>query len=516
MSSSCSAGRLRGTPRGHGSGATAGGATSPPVAIATSGDGHPRSAPRGRAGRGGREARAHPRHHRPPAPSKPKPRPPSATTSPPQAITGTSAGISGRVNPNGHLTTWWFQYGTSTQYGAHTPGLRLASVQRPQSIAVALGQLAPLTTYHYRLVASHCRGCQAGTAYGADGTFTTVGYVNPVPGGGDVADPSVLTDNGPNNYWAFSTGDRFPILHSSDLVHWALIGRALPRKPNWVVPSGDWHPWGPHVVTLHGACPNTPSPTCYVMFYTGLSARFGTNCIAIATATAPWGPYTDQGPLSSGVLDAAGRPIGCGDDAGYGMIDPSVFTDSSTGVHYLYGSEDFACPSSSSSCTRRNSVLQPTISVIPLADDYLSAAGPRTPLLTGDPGTWESVDVSAATVEGPSVLLHNGTYYLLYSGGNWRSTYGMGYATASSPTGPFTKSPRNPILAQTERVFSPGGGDTIVTGPGGGTWLVYHGRTAPSAARSLRVDPFSWQSAVPGPDVPVIGGPTSEPQPNLP
>ena len=252
------------------------------------------------------------------------------------------------------------------------------------------------------------------------------------------------------------------------------------------------------------------------MFYTGLSAQFVTNCVAVATATTPTGPYTDRGPLSNGVLDAAGRPIGCGDDAGYGMIDPSVFTDPGTGSQYLYASEDYGCDQSSTSCTRINSAPRPTISVIPLSTDDLSATGPRTPLLTGDPGTWEAVGVSAATVEGPSMIVHDGTYYLLYSGGSWHTSYGMGYATGAGPTGPFTKSPHNPILAQTGRVFSPGGGDTIVTGPHGGSWLVYHGRTAPTAVRTLRVDAFSWEPAPPGPDVPSIAGPTSTPQPNVP
>src|SRR5664279_2294786 len=140
------------------------------------------------------------------------------------------------------------------------------------------------------------------------------------------------------------------------------------------------------------------------MFYTGLNAQFPTNCVAIATSTTPSGPYTDQGPLSNGVLDSSGRPIGCGDDAGYGMIDPSVFTDPATGTSYLYASEDFGCDQSSSSCTNVNSVLRPTISVIPLSADDLSATGPRTPLPPGDPGAWESVGVAAATVEGPSMM----------------------------------------------------------------------------------------------------------------
>jgi beta-xylosidase len=253
------------------------------------------------------------------------------------------------------------------------------------------------------------------------------------------------------------------------------------------------------------------------MFYTGLSALSQANCVAVATSTAPTGPYVDRGPLSSGSLDASERPIGCGDNTGYGQIDPSVFVDPATGTPYLYISEDFACAPASASCTTANSTLQPTISVIPLAPDYLTATGPRMPLFSGSPGGWEAVNSAVPTVEGPSVTLHAGVYYLLYSGGNWRSNYGMGYATSTSPTGPFTKS-ANPILTQNASVSGPGGADSLVTGPHGERWLVYHGRDSSSGPRELRIDRLAWQAPAPapGPDVPTIAGPTNLPQPSVP
>ena len=114
------------------------------------------------------------------------------------------------------------------------------------------------------------------------------------------------------------------------------------------------------------------------------------------------------------------------------------------------------------------------------------------------------------------MIFHNGVYYLLYSGGDWHSAYGMGYATGMSPTGPFTKSPTNPILTDTKTVLGPGGGDTPVVGPHGGTWMVYHARTSREAPRTLRIDPFSWRSQSSGPDVPVISGPSDTPRFTLP
>jgi beta-xylosidase len=203
--------------------------------------------------------------------------------------------------------------------------------------------------------------------------------------------------------------------------------------------------------------------------------------------------------------------VGCADDTGRGNIDPSPFIDPS-GQAYLYVSTDFAL-------VNGNWTLDPTVSVIPLSSDLVHAAGPRTPLFSGDPGTWEQADIRTPTVEGPSVTLHNGTYYLLYSGGNWRGAYAMGYATATSPTGPFTKSPTNPILSEATNVLSPGGGDQLVTGPHGGLWMAYAARTSSySEPRTLHLDPFTWEpSATPGaPDTPVIHGPTAAPQPNQP
>ena len=123
--------------------------------------------------------------------------------------------------------------------------------------------------------------------------------------------------------------------------------------------------------------------------------------------------------------------------------------------------------------------------------------------------------MSTPKVEGPTMVLHDGTYYLLYSGGNWRRAYGMGYATGPTAAGPFTKSPSNPILAQTPPVLSPGGGDTPVVGPHGGLWLVYHGRAdSYDNPRTLRIDPLFWQDG--SPDAPLLGPPSATPQTTMP
>jgi len=123
----------------------------------------------------------------------------------------------------------------------------------------------------------------------------------------------------------------------------------------------------------------------------------------------------------------------------------------SDGNAYLYVSTDRIIK-------RWSRRLKPTISVIPLTGDLLHAAGPRTALFSGASGTWEAAGAAVPTVEGPAMARHNGTYYLMYSGGGWRGSYGMGYAISSSPVSGFVKQPRR-LLVETSAVLGPGGGD---------------------------------------------------------
>jgi beta-xylosidase len=433
------------------------------------------------------------------------------------AVAQSTATLTGSVDPEGTATSYYFEYGPTDTYGSETEAQRAGSDKLSEAAVTVVSGLGALVTYHYRLVAVS----RGGTTYGADATFTTTGYYqNPVYSAAAFADPFVL-DNGRthSDYWAFGTGELFPVLHSSDLVNWTSEGTAMTTRPGWIITSGDWHPWAPSVIQSGQSCPGTASSSCYIMYYVGVSAQLTTNCIGVATSPTPGGPYSDQGPLeltgtageSGPTATVPGTPIGCGDQGGKGNIDPSPFIDPS-GQPYLYVSTDH-------SCTGGSCAVAPTISVIPLASDLLAASGPRVALFPGVADTWEAAGVQVPTVEGPFMELHDGTYYLFYSAGSYGAAYGTGYATAVSPVGPFTKSPSNPIFSGTSTVFGPGGGDELVTGPHGGLWMLYAARQASSAAtRTLWLDPFVWQpaSTAGAPDIPVITGPTSTPQPTQP
>jgi len=340
-------------------------------------------------------------------------------------------------------------------------------------------------------------GSPAPAAAAAGPTFT-----NPVFG--RFADPMVLDlGAGHSSYYAYATGGRLPMAHSTDLVHWSDAGFAMTGRPGWAQQTGDYNPWAPSVLEKSQACPAAASGPCFVMFYVSKHASMNppSNCIGVATSATPAGPFSDRGPLqdAAGSVDQSGRPIGCGDDGGYSNIDPAPFVDAD-GAAYLYLSTGHRCtaPAPHLACD-----WDRTIAVIPLSGDLLEASGPRQPLLTSG-AAWES-----SVVEGPWMRRKRDVYELFYSGGVFTGPYGMGYATGASPSGPFTKSPANPLLHDSADVKSAGGG-SLVTGPGGDAWAAYHGRSGSFAAdRVLRID----RVRTAGDGAVSIAGPTTTAQP---
>lgn len=332
-----------------------------------------------------------------------------------------------------------------------------------------------------------------------------LGYQNPVyplP----FPDPMVLDVGGRHrNYYAYGTGRDFPILHSADLVRWRPVGTALARRPRWVPATGNWRPWSPSVLQTARPCPGSSRGPCFVMYYSAHSAAWGVNCIGVATARGPGGPFTGRGILNR-IGQRRSEPAGCGDPTGHGNIDPSPFVDRD-GRAYLYVSTGTACHRAA---TRAHCPWRPTISVLPLAADVLHASGHRVALFAGTPHTWEQAPW-APVVEGPSVVWRDGTYFLFFSGGAYNGRYGMGYAVGYSPLGPFRQARSNPVLADTARVLSVGGG-SLVTGPKGAWWLVYAGRSDRlGAPRLLRIDAVRWRGGRP-----LVTGPSVTPQPGSP
>jgi hypothetical protein len=103
------------------------------------------------------------------------PTPPGAVTGGASNITLTNATVAGTIEAAGLPTSFVLEFGTGAEYGTSIPG-EAGSSAEPLQITVPLQYLAPGTTYHYRFVAVNSDG----RTYGADQTFATPVYSNPI------------------------------------------------------------------------------------------------------------------------------------------------------------------------------------------------------------------------------------------------------------------------------------------------------------------------------------------------
>ncbi len=94
---------------------------------------------------------------------------PSVSTGSASGVGTNAATLAGTVDPNSDATSYYFEYGTTAQYGSQSPTVAAGSGSEPQAVSTSLSNLTPGTTYHYRLVATNSLGTSATT----DKTFTT-------------------------------------------------------------------------------------------------------------------------------------------------------------------------------------------------------------------------------------------------------------------------------------------------------------------------------------------------------
>jgi hypothetical protein len=122
--------------------------------------------------------------------------------------------------------------------------------------------------------------------------------------------------------------------------------------------------------------------------------------------------------------------------------------------------------------------------------------------------------------EGAVIHKHNGTYYLFFSSNCYcAANYAVGYATSTSPMGPFTKFSGNPILsnAGVSAYVSGPGHHSIVRSPDDSElFFVYHSHvnvgnlnSSNNGIREINIDRMTF---LPNGTVDVIG-PTIYPQP---
>jgi hypothetical protein len=99
---------------------------------------------------------------------------PSATAPQATTLAATSIGVSNAtlnatVNPGGAVTTAYFQYGLTTNYGSVTTTSNLVAGQTNVNVSIAVSGLTPGTPHHFRVVATN----SAGTNAGVNLTFAT-------------------------------------------------------------------------------------------------------------------------------------------------------------------------------------------------------------------------------------------------------------------------------------------------------------------------------------------------------
>jgi beta-xylosidase len=128
------------------------------------------------------------------------------------------------------------------------------------------------------------------------------------------------------------------------------------------------------------------------------------------------------------------------------------------------------------------------ITVQPMATPTETKGEPKV-ILQPESG-WETR--AGRVTEGPWILKNRGRYHLIYSGsGADTPDYAVGYATAESPLGPFTRAAHNPIIHRSEGLFGPGHGCAIRDGAGK-WWHVYHQKRHDRVEwdRFICIDPF--------------------------
>jgi sugar lactone lactonase YvrE len=92
---------------------------------------------------------------------------PAAVTQPASGINSTNGTLGGTVNAGGASTSYYFEWGLTTNYGNFTATNVLTT---PQPVSIALSNLEPGTTYHFQLVAFN----GFGYSYGGDFTIVTL------------------------------------------------------------------------------------------------------------------------------------------------------------------------------------------------------------------------------------------------------------------------------------------------------------------------------------------------------
>lgn len=292
-------------------------------------------------------------------------------------------------------------------------------------------------------------------------------FQNPILDG--LADPDVLFWKGVYYLYATSTaikeGDPpgFRVYTSENLVDWQDAGMALLAEDSW----GEKQFWAPDIVEKDGK------------FYLSYSVE---EHLCVAVSDSPLGPFVQpvKEPLHREIKE----------------IDSHFFRDAD-GTWYLYFvrfHED-------------NEIWGAK-----MTEDLMGIQEETLTRLLVPEEVWECQKWPVC--EAPYMILHNGKYYLTYSGSHFETDYGSGYAVGDSPLGPFRKYQGNPVLRSGKKIHGVGHHCITRSPDGKELFLLYHCHCDETRAnpRRLCVDRMRFVPGDDGVDVIKVDGPTEEPQ----
>ncbi|MBR5011078.1 MAG: family 43 glycosylhydrolase [Clostridia bacterium] len=224
----------------------------------------------------------------------------------------------------------------------------------------------------------------------------------------------------------------------------------------------------------------------YYMFYLQYSDAIGYSTTAYATASKPQGPFvsTEKVPLTDQTDLIGGQP----------------FVDDDGKIYLVY--------------TRTTGGNRTYVSELKFADGKPTLDLDTETLLLAPSADWEYA--KASVLECGFVVKHEGTYYLIYAGGNYNSTYGVGYATADNIYGPYTKYEHNPILWSNDQAFGNGAASVFVSPDQSEHFIIYLRNTSPTTTRPLNtcIDRIRFvDNPAGGNDILEIEGATVNPRP---
>ena len=219
-----------------------------------------------------------------------------------------------------------------------------------------------------------------------------------------LGDPYILLDNGVYYMYGTSGDNGIEVYKSADMVTWegpcgVKNGFALRKEDVW----GEKWFWAPEVYKINNK---------YYMFFSAEEH------IAVAISNSPIGPFVQK--IQKPLIETK-------------AIDSHLYIDNN-GKKYLYYV----------AFTNGN-----VIWMCEMNDDLLSIKAKTVKECFGRSQPWEFSlkEPDGIVNEGPFIIKMSETYYLIYSANHYASPdYGIGYATAPSPEGPWTKFTGNPIL----------------------------------------------------------------------